>query len=195
MTSLYNGEIELVFHEKLGRKKHVYTVDDVPVANVTKVLGIINKPALVYWAANCCGDYFKRNIQPGISYTMDEVQIESFIKEMKASRFKESSNALEIGSIVHKFAEDYANGKTPTTPVNKQAAAGAMAFVDWWNTNDIKVVSVEKKVYSREHEYCGTADLIAYVDGKLSMIDYKTSKAIYPEYFYQVGGAYSNAYG
>ncbi len=191
---LYDGEVELEFHEKLGRKKHVYTIDDEEVANVTKVLGIIDKPALVYWAANSCGDYIKKNVQPGVSYTMDEIELENFIKEMKGYRFKTSGEAMEIGTIVHAFAEDWANGKKPPPPINKQAAQGALAFVDWWLAHNVQPVAMERKLYSREHGYCGTADLVAVVDGKMSMIDYKTSKAIYDEYFYQVGGAYRKAY-
>ncbi len=39
----------------------------------------------------------------------------------------------------------------------------------------------EQTVWSRTHRYAGTLDLVAYVDGVRTLIDFKTSKAIYAE--------------
>lgn len=194
MTLLYDNQIDIQFHPKLGRKKHVYTVDDEIIPNVTSILGVINKPALVPWAVNMCGIFLRDNIVPGQTYTWDEVQRESLIRSMKGHYRDTSGEALSIGTIVHQFAEDWALDKKPPPPINQKAHSAVMAFVDWWVAHKIKVVAVEKILYSREHGFCGTADLIAEVDGELSIVDYKTSKAIYQEYYYQVGGAYRVAF-
>jgi hypothetical protein len=55
------------------------------------------------------------------------------------------------------------------------------AFETWATRVHLKPVRIERIVVSKVHGYAGTADLIARVDGVLSLIDFKTGKAIYPE--------------
>lgn len=75
------------------------------------------------------------------------------------------------------------------------------AFVDWWESLDsAKVLSLEKPIYSRSLKYCGTFDLLAAINGKVYLLDIKTTNAskkaplgIYTENFTQLG-AYSYAF-
>jgi hypothetical protein len=187
MTLLYDGNVDLVFHEKLGRKKHVYTVEDEIVDNVTKVLGIIAKPALVPWAVKCAGDYLLDNKDAPIG------DLDVFVKEMKGAHRRESSKALNVGSEVHNFCEEHMKGKAPPMLKGEEAGHAALAFIKWFMSHDIDPIGIENKVYSISHNYCGTVDLIAVIDGKLTLLDYKTSKSIYPENFYQTA-AYKFAY-
>jgi len=48
-------------------------------------------------------------------------------------------------------------------------------------------------VYSKKHDYVGLLDLIAIIDKKKYLVDYKTSKGIYSDAYFQVA-AYRNAY-
>ena len=58
--------------------------------------------------------------------------------------------------------------------------------------HEVAYESSERKVYSREFHYTGTADSVMRVDGRRVVADFKTSKGIYPEYLLQAA-AYAHA--
>ncbi len=73
-------------------------------------------------------------------------------------------------------------------------------FISWFENNDVEIVDVERIIYSRQYDYCGKFDAILRINGKLTLIDFKTSnpsreflEGIYPENFAQLGG-YDVAY-
>jgi hypothetical protein len=77
-------------------------------------------------------------------------------------------------------------------------------FISWFKSHQVKVLEVERIVYSREYDYAGRFDAILEIDGKVYMIDFKTSNpsrdfiyGVYPENFAQTGGyhiAYSEEF-
>jgi hypothetical protein len=48
------------------------------------------------------------------------------------------------------------------------------SFEQWWNDTDLQVVASELQLHSDKCQFSGTADFIGYIDGKLSLVDYKT---------------------
>ena len=54
--------------------------------------------------------------------------------------------------------------------------------------NKILWTTTEQLVYSKELNVVGTTDAVASVDGEHILLDYKTSKGIYPEHYYQAAG-------
>ena len=57
---------------------------------------------------------------------------------------------------------------------------------------DLQPIKIEQTVWSDVYGYAGTMDLLAVVNGKLTILDWKTSKALHPEYKLQVA-AYAKA--
>lgn len=55
-------------------------------------------------------------------------------------------------------------------------------------------IASEQLVFSGEHVYAGTADLIGTVNGRLAILDIKTGRGVYPEYKLQLA-AYAVAWG
>jgi len=174
-TSLYGGQIELEFDER----KHVYRVNGKTVPGVTGILGVISKPALVPWAVKMCGEYLAKTLKPGIQ--LDEVEIARLINEMKR-RYKDvTAEAADIGTHVHKWAEQHAKGENPPWPVNPQVRSGVEAYCAWLEAHHVEPVFVERRIYSRVREFAGTVDLVAKIDGRLCIADFKTSSALYDE--------------
>ena len=64
-------------------------------------------------------------------------------------------------------------------PKRREAQIAVNAFLDWEAANKVKFVSSERVVYSKKHDYIGKMDIEAKVNGKLSMIDIKTSNGLY----------------
>jgi hypothetical protein len=64
---------------------------------------------------------------------------------------------------------------------------------EWIELFEPVALKVEHVVVNRELGYAGTIDLLAKLRDKLFLIDFKTSKAVYPEHFAQVA-AYINCF-
>jgi hypothetical protein len=67
------------------------------------------------------------------------------------------------------------------------------SYLAWRRAHAVEPVAAEVRVYSDEYEFAGTADLLARVDGDLTIVDYKTSKGVYDEYLFQIA-AYRHAH-
>jgi len=183
--TLYGGKINLEFDSF----KHLYRANGNISYGVTSIIGVINKPALMYWAVNKAVDQMKYDFKPGIAY--DEVQIDNFLSNAKGAHRKFSKDAANIGSMVHDWISNYIfalanNTVLPAQPVNEKARQSIRAFMDFTEKHNVEITSSERKIYSIEKDYCGTLDGEGIIDGKKCIIDFKTSSAIYDEYFIQV---------
>lgn len=183
---MYDGKITMTF----DTFKHQYTVDGQVIPGVTSVLGILGKPALMYWAANCAADYFKENITPGVA--LDELQIDSIWNRAKKAHTQKKTDAGTLGSFVHRWVEDYINGKAPEMPVNPEMRGSVQRFLDWEKAHKVKFLLSEQPIYSPSRGFAGTTDFVCMIDGKMWLGDLKTSSGIYSEYFSQTS-AYLNA--
>lgn len=192
---LYNGDIHAEKH--IYEKYHRYKINDNWVKGVTTYLGIIDKPALTYWAADMACEYIREVILSGGHIT------DTTLIEARNAHQNIKQEAADSGTLVHKWAEDFINGKNPPIPgegkkkvkMTKQEIEvqnGVLAFSEWVNKHNVKFVSSERVVYSKEHNYIGTMDAEAIIDGKKCVIDFKTSSGIWDEYFLQVA-AYQRA--
>ena len=192
ITKLYGGEVELIFNEG----KHTYTANGEKVQGVTGVLGVINKPALVGWAAKMCEQYALVNLKPGVAY--DEIEIADFAKEMKGAHRKHSTKAANIGTIAHNYVEGAIKYKLgihdspPVKPANEQALNAINAYADFAKHYEIEYHASEPKVYSKLYGYAGTLDIDATINGKRCIVDIKTSNGIWPEMWLQTA-AYQQA--
>lgn len=157
---------------------------DQKLPSVTTVLNILNKPALMYWSVNCCCDYIlqKHNHLTSLNDTINSAR--------KAWRSVQRE-ALEIGTEVHEKIHLYLTLNKEPKIENSAVLSAFIAFLEWKEKHKLEIIECEKKVY---HEnYAGTADLICMLNGKRTLIDFKSSKDIYNEYIYQVA-AYASAY-
>jgi hypothetical protein len=172
--SLYGGEIEVIFYPN----SHQYKIGKDRITSVTSITGVIDKPALKFWAAGCAVNEILECYEKGdIS--------EASIKSAKSAFTRVSKEATDIGATVHDFCEMFAlnklgKGEKPELPEDEKALSGCLAFLRWHDQNKVEFLEVEKLVYSKKHNYCGIFDLLAKVNGKLYLIDYKTSKDFYP---------------
>ncbi len=181
---LYDDNLILSFDDT----KHIYSVNGKTVYGVTSITGIIDKPALKYWAVNMGIEYLKKNLKPGIA--LDEIEISTLLEETKSAHKKRLSKAGDIGTQIHEWLEKYVKAvldkkEIPKRPINKEMQKAIDGFFKWAKENKVKLISSEQKIYSKKYHYAGTFDLLAEVNGKKTIVDFKTSKAIYPEMFLQ----------
>lgn len=183
----YNGTVELLFDPA----KHYYTINGEKARGVTTVLQRLNKPALVYWSASMAAKHIEATLQPGQS--LDEMEIKRLAKDALWAHRNTKDDAAELGTFVHQWIQDYVEGKSPNDPINPKLLKAITAFKDWYKNLNITDMQCEKKLCSPTLGLAGTVDLICKLDGKLTIIDWKSGSGIYPEYLYQMG-AYSAMY-
>ena len=53
------------------------------------------------------------------------------------------------------------------------------SFIRWYEKKKPKVVATERKVYHKILRYAGTSDLLVIIDGRLTLVDYKSSAQVY----------------
>lgn len=86
-----------------------------------------------------------------------------------------SKRATLRGTALHKYCEDYLNNLEVKVNLFDQEAFNQ--FKQALNEID-NIYAIEKALFSNKLRTAGTVDLIAEFDGKLSIIDWKTSKSI-----------------
>jgi len=179
---LYNGEVKLEFDSF----RHVYTLlpGGEKIPSVTTVLSVINKPALISWAANQAVDYLADRMDPG--RTFDELQLHSLFTSARKAHMIRKQETADIGSMVHEWISKYIKGEKPEMPINQQLQDSVNNFLAWKKEHGVEFILSEQPVYSQKYKYCGTLDFVARMDGELFLGDIKTSTGIYDEYWIQL---------
>lgn len=135
------------------RESNGYEVDGIWYPRVTSILSIKSKPALYRFYAS----------QPSFA---------------AAERMKDQS--ADEGTLLHETVEAILAGDSPTIPDLIRPAVEK--FQEFCNKNDIIAHQIETRIASKKHQYAGTIDVLAELNGKLGVLDIKTSLAIYRDY-------------
>jgi hypothetical protein len=160
---------------------------------VTTILSCIGKPALINWAAKVeremvmavSTDLYLEPRAKKLTSTQWQIALMSKLGSTKASQ-KELTRAGDIGSEVHSLVEwtirtELMQKVGPSPKIRDAAQWAFMAWEDWKKSVHLKPIAVEQVVYSKQYGYAGTLDLLAEVNGVLTVIDWKTGKAVYGE--------------
>ena len=188
-VNLYNGKVKIDFHfDTENPKIHYYTMHGKKdrLLSVTAVTSMLDKPALIPWAVNLAIEHIDDLIRLGIQITPEH------LNEAKNKHRVKSAQAASIGTQVHEWCERYIKNTQQDLPEDPNVLNGVMGFLQWVKEHSVTFGNSEKIVYSKKYKYVGTLDAEAYIDGKLHLIDFKTSSGIYNEMRYQVA-AYRNA--
>lgn len=213
ITKVYNGQASITFDEH----RHTYSVT-VPglVRNlwqpsVTGIIGKLDKSgALVNWATKQMTARIRMLVAG--QETIDNETLMGVLEAAEGSWRKVKDDAASIGSLAHRVLEQeilYRAGSAekPSLPIKadallapglteemvQKANNAVNAGLEFFDTRHIKVVCAEAVRWSPSHAYLGTADLFAFVDGDLSVIDFKTGLRLYPTVWLQLA-AYLKAY-
>lgn len=96
--------------------------------------------------------------------------------------------------MAHNWLEQYfKSGEPGPAPEHPKAGHCVDAALKWLHEHQVEKLEVERRIYSRKHQFSGTLDKLAIVDGKKCLIDWKSSKGVYTEYKLQTA-AYVGAY-
>ena len=180
-----------------------YVVNGLPYARVTQALGIINKPALLPWAAKrvteaAISRLTSREGMGMVQELCDRRDLDGYRKwvgreigSAKNAPTRERDAAAERGSSVHREL-DRAMLYEPDASRLSQTALQGLEFI---TDHDYKVVGSEIMLWDDELQVAGTCDVVARnSDGELVVWDWKTSRGVWWEYALQLG-AYAGMLG
>ena len=182
-----------------GKRTYV-TPEGNEYPSATTILQVVNKPALVPWAAKqerlWCIEaaaelYELLDQQHKFSPTVYRQVITDKIGFIKKYQ-KELEDAGQIGTQVHNRIEweikeqmglnEVSGEHLPVPPLETiEAQNSFLKFAQWEQTVHFEPLHIEQMVWSDTYKYAGTFDWIAHVDGVLTLGDWKTGKRIYPE--------------
>lgn len=177
--------------------QHYYCKDKNQYPSVTTILSLLNKPALINWAVNATTDSIRNDFvvkKSKIPFTTSNITLS--LEKAKRHHRALSKDAANMGSEVHSMIEKHFKGKDIPQKTNFrepiQKAFGA--FQDWLNDFEVEAINSEIPFISAQWGgYGGTIDLVAEINGKNYIVDFKTSNAIYDDYVIQIA-AYRTAY-
>lgn len=140
------------------------TSDGKRVAGATTITGLLNKPYLIKWANNLG------------------------LEGIDSSKY--TDEAASIGTLAHAIVQAHLTGETLDytmfSPRQVDLAENSViSYLNWEAQHDIKPIMCEVPMVSDTMMYGGTVDCYCTLDGVPTLVDFKTGKAIYDEYFVQ----------
>lgn len=140
------------------------------VPGTTTITGLLNKPYLVKWANNL---------------GLEGIDSSTYTDE-----------AAKTGTLAHAMVQAHLQNEqldmNQFSKVQIDLAENALiSFFEWKSRHQIEPIQCEVPFVSETLKYGGTIDCYCMLDGKPTLLDFKTGKAIYEEYFVQLA-AYRN---
>lgn len=192
-----NKEIEKkinLFYEaypiSFEKRKHIYTLNNEVCAGISSVADYAPKDYLKFWSAKLVVEFLRDKLELIRTITVDDWS--KLLKEAKNQHAKRSKEALDIGTRTHDWIEKYIELRTTGTKVklliDEDIKNPVEQFLEFEKRHNIQWILTEKIVASPKHLVAGRLDSIAIIDGKLSLVDLKTSNQIDEGYFLQTAG-------
>lgn len=145
-------------------KKDHYLIDGKKYVRVTRILDVIAKPEFYRW-------YGKHGYKK--------------CQQIMTTR-------AGFGTRVHKEIYNYLSGEDIWID-NEEMKQTMEIFTEWAEEHKLDPLLLEHHIKNEEYMYAGTSDFIGFCDGKKLLLDWKTSKAIYDNFYLQLA-AYFYAY-
>ncbi len=190
---------------KDGAGEHLHTLDGKPLTGTSSVMSIVAKP-LTWWAS---GEAVKTLGWTHPKYASEEerkvkaeaafevikgLTVPEYIARLDKAYGAHNSNknkAATKGKNLHKTLETYVklcieeNGGVPLAAKEDSI----QDFIDWSVTEVDQFLWSELHVWSEKYWIGGITDAGARLkSGRVAIIDFKSSKAAYPNQFWQCGG-------
>jgi len=124
----------------------------------------------------------------------------SWLKDVGHNSEIIANKAAGEGTQVHNAVEAFLNGEELTwideygnAKYNLDVWRMILKFADFWNTHKPELIATEYHLFSDEHEYAGTADLVVKLFDNIWLLDLKTSNSLHTSYDLQLA-AYAQAW-
>ncbi len=212
ITDIYQGRARCTFRPG----NHTYSirvhghVDKLWQPSVTGILGLKAKPALTKWAAKKALEYVAKKLgyyeseHGDTQCVVPAKEIHSWLAE--AIDDWNDSDATTIGTVAHRFSYEELRYRAdltshqPKFPLEydpvlmpdftpgmvELANNSVRGVVKFFDEHHFEPFLLERPLWSPIDGFVGTPDYIGLIDGELAVLDYKSSRKIYAEYWAQL---------
>ncbi len=158
-----------VNEQKIFKRTKVHTIYKTAagktVPGVTTVLGELAKPALIPWAWKC---------------GRDGIELKDYVDTLAG-----------IGQLAHAMILAHLRNEKPDfseySPKQVDLAENCLiSYFEWERQHTIEPIQLETPMVDECLEFGGTPDFYGKVDGIYELIDFKTGKGIYQDFWYQI---------
>lgn len=155
-----NEDILNMIKTPIKIQEPTYTFQGTPVPRVTEILSFIDMEGLLGWA--------------------------NYMGLVKRRRYSEiMEEAANIGSIAHGNIEKYFSDQKDYIDENSMAFK---AFLKWWGKlttqNQVEILGQEESLVCQY--FGGTYDMLLKINGRIYLVDFKTSNHVGYKYFMQL---------
>lgn len=179
---------------------HFYLKDGREVPGVTGVLDLINKPQLLNWklekerdaALSAAADLYTSTAKTGflnpINFRLILKQRIPLLKQYQVTSEKEAGLGTQVHRAIEWQLKKMAGLKAdPRCPfLNPHAAEIFTTFKDWAKSVQLEPLAVELPLVHPVFDYGCTLDFVARINGEVHLVDVKTSRTIWKEYWLQL---------
>jgi hypothetical protein len=145
------------------------------------------------------GNYYP-SVTSVLNYFPKNQFFHSWLKDVGHNSDIIAAKAAGEGTQVHTAVDDFLNGKEITwidefgnVKYNLDVWKMILRFADFWNTHKPELIATEYHLFSDEHKYAGTADLVVRLFDNIWLLDLKTSNSLHTSYDLQLA-AYATAW-
>ncbi len=183
----------------VNRSRRYLPVGGSLVPSVTTALSVLDKPALIHWSGTVerelCVESFAALVSDfhGEVFPTDPDVVRRLSLDRigtKLACYRKRDEAGETGTAAHALIEYHlkrrlgfaglSEPEVPPGPLGEAALWAYLHFEEYAKGADLEPVAMEIGVWSAEG-FAGRLDLLAYVNGRLSILDWKTGKDVYAE--------------
>ncbi|MEU1254798.1 hypothetical protein ABZ445_16110 [Streptomyces chartreusis] len=165
--------------KRSGNRFYVNPDDgDIKVPGVTSVVGQLPKDFLTFWAAKESAEAAVSNWD--IVSQLVQRDPAGAVDYLKNAHRRKSKAATDLGSAAHDLFERLARGEVVNDRhVHMDVKPHVRWFREFLQEMQPEFLYLEETVWSDTHEYAGSFDAIAKVDGETVVLDWKTSAKVY----------------
>jgi len=145
------------------------------------------------------GEYYP-SVSSILNYFPKNQFFHSWLKDVGHNSDIIASRAAAEGTQVHNAVEAFINGQEikwlddyGTAMYSLDVWKMILKFAEFWNTHKPELIAAEYHLFSDNHKYAGTADLIVKLRGKMWLLDVKTSNSLHTSYDLQLA-SYAKAW-
>jgi hypothetical protein len=179
--------IVIEFYEKPRRHYRITQPDVGKVPSVTTVIGatVDKGEALQYYAANQTCDGVVQLVKETGRIPNQGWKLSEQLRERGLNFAAQTRRAQKRGVRIHDMIEAWGKSETIPNPSDFPSSDRGYitAFAKFFREREPKFVACELLVGSAQHGFAGRLDTIAVfvLDGCITLVDFKTSKRLYPK--------------
>jgi len=145
------------------------------------------------------GEYYP-SVTTILGYYPKNKFFESWLKDVGHNSDIIVRKASEEGTAVHDAIEKFLDGEeikwmdsNGHANFSLEVWKMILRFTEFWKTTKPELLASEIHLLNHEHKYAGTCDLVMKIDGKVWLLDIKTSNSLHTSYNLQLS-AYAKAW-